>query len=58
LGAASEEFASVGVALSDRLAAARGATNQQIAGEVGCNPVTVGKWADTVRGEATGRVDR
>ena len=26
------------------LAAAGGSTNQQIARELGCNPVTVGKW--------------
>ena len=26
------------------LAAAEGATNQQIAKQLGCNPVTVGKW--------------
>ena len=26
------------------LAAATGATNQQIAADVGCNPTTVGKW--------------
>ena len=26
------------------LAAASGATNQQIANQLGCNPVTVGKW--------------
>lgn len=35
------------------LAVAEGATNRQIAAELQCNPVTVGKWAlHGVRGEA------
>jgi transposase len=44
VGSTSKDGAGVGVRCWIVLAAATGATNQQIARDLDCNPVTVGKW--------------
>ena len=44
MGSATEERPGAGVALPDRAGGGGGATNQEIAADMGCHPTTVGKW--------------
>ena len=44
MGATPEDWSGVGVALPHRAGRGGGPANQDIAAELGCNPVTVGKW--------------